>query len=66
LVHSVVSEYLNSGTYQEQCAACTVIGHLDVANLNATVVEKLVNLAWNDKQPKVRSSAIAALGRTGR
>ena len=66
LVHSVVSEYLNSGTLEERSAACTVIGHLDVENLKAPIVEKLVDLAWNDKQIKVRSAAIAALGRTGR
>ena len=66
LVHSVVSEYLNSGTWEERCAACTLIGHMDTAHLSAALVEKLVTLVWDDGQEKVRSAAMAALGRTGR
>ena len=54
------------GTLEERSAACTVISHLDSDKLRAPLVEKLVHLAWDDQQEKVRLAAIAALGRTGR
>ena len=57
---------LISGTLEERSAACTVISHLDSDKLRAPLVEKLVHLAWDDQQEKVRLAAIAALGRTGR
>lgn len=62
---SINSQFL--ATHQkERSAACTVIGQLDVNNLKSPIVQKIVQIAWNDQNPKVRASAISALGRTGR
>lgn len=64
LVHSLLAEQLNSGSWKERVTACQVLAKL-IGNINRDVVHKLTNLMWKDWSSEVRKAAAQTLGRTG-
>lgn len=64
LVHSLLAEQLNSGSWKERVIACQVLAKL-VGNINKDLVHKLTHLMWHDWSSEVRKAAAETLGHTG-
>ncbi|CAH1785083.1 unnamed protein product [Owenia fusiformis] len=64
LVHSMISEQLNSSSWRHKIIACKLLPKLH-GQINKDLAQKLANLMWNDWHSEVRKVAAQTLGKCG-